>query len=334
MLASHASEACIYWTALIRACSMYDLLTLNPGISGAQPGARPALPCYPLGPATEFGYYGSDVAFGHFTGGNEDGSAGAIGGAMAAARVNGALLNTYNPRDMYRGSLANNSLESALQPTYWFVDLLAPFQVKSVGAPASAASGPPWHGCNRQRAWRPSAAWTASCSTHTMHAPDGLPPQISTVLLAVGAPMENASLYVGSDPSSVFANALVKVRRTWAALLLRWQREGATSAAAGAWVESFRTRCCRRALPCAKESSWRCLWAGRRAATLLCILATQTRLADVLAVWPCLVGHFKLANGKNRKPNTGSACCNPPSFHDLHPAEQHDAGKCSSVLVR
>lgn len=75
------------------------MVALNPGAATLRPGAALRVPCYPGGKRTEFGYYGGSVAFGQFSGGNQQ--AGADGlptseslpGAMAAARVNGGIPN-------------------------------------------------------------------------------------------------------------------------------------------------------------------------------------------------------------------------------------------------
>lgn len=122
--------------------SIFDLVNLNPGAATLRPGAALTVPCYPGGPATRFDYYGGSVAFGQFSGGNQQAGQGgnvtsdSLPGAMAAARVNGGIPNEFHWPSVYVGSAApavnGSSNGQVSEPVYWFVDLLAPFQVVSV----------------------------------------------------------------------------------------------------------------------------------------------------------------------------------------------------------
>lgn len=59
-----------------------------------QPGDELRLPCYPAQGAIAFAYYGGDVAFGQFSGGNQLAGPEGLPAAMAAARVNAGIPNT------------------------------------------------------------------------------------------------------------------------------------------------------------------------------------------------------------------------------------------------
>lgn len=114
-------------------CSIADILNLNPGLTGLGTGARPSLPCYPwFDERRHPRYYGGDMAFGQFAGGNQRLGARGLRGAAAAGQVvrqvpgRAAAVGAAAPT--YSGSLAPDGGQVE-EPVYFFVDLLAPFQV-------------------------------------------------------------------------------------------------------------------------------------------------------------------------------------------------------------
>lgn len=108
---------------------MSDLLRLNPGLATPRIGEKLDLPCYPWGDPTRMQtYFGGDVAMGHFAGGNQQpGPEGLAGAAAAGAVVANVPGRPLPPGPGYQGSRGPGG--QLVQPLYWFVDLLAPFQV-------------------------------------------------------------------------------------------------------------------------------------------------------------------------------------------------------------
>ena len=155
--------------------SMSDLLALNAGLAGMHTGARPALPCYPWDqPRLRARYYGSDVALGQLAGGHQRGGLPGVAGAMAAGRA--AQLLPGDPSEAapgagaYTGSLAADG-RSLVQPVYWFVDLLATFQVSSFRASDGQAACSSRRGCRAGRGRPPARAATPAIQPRPAAAP-------------------------------------------------------------------------------------------------------------------------------------------------------------------
>ena len=177
------------------ACSVADLLLLNPGLATLRLGSQLDLPCYPWGDAARVpAYFGGDVAVGQFAGGNQRAGPEGLEGAAAAGAVLRNVPGSPQPeRPGYQGSQGPGG--QLVQPVYWFVDLLAPFQVR--GAAPGQVPAPP-------------AALLAVAATARASRLARL--QVSAVLLTSGAaPLRNASVYIGSSNTSVADNALVAV---------------------------------------------------------------------------------------------------------------------------
>ena len=75
-------------------CSISTLVKDTPSAAFLRPGDNITnLPCFSQDAALSMGYYGSDVAFGQFAGGNQLAGLEGLGGAMAAAGVVGFVPN-------------------------------------------------------------------------------------------------------------------------------------------------------------------------------------------------------------------------------------------------
>jgi hypothetical protein len=85
----------IYDLSWLYNITVSDLVSLNPEAAWLRAGAQPRLPCYPSSPGyIPFAYYGGNVAFGQFSGGNQLAGPEGLPAAMAAARVNAGIPNT------------------------------------------------------------------------------------------------------------------------------------------------------------------------------------------------------------------------------------------------
>lgn len=109
--------------------SLADLVNLNPGVSTSRAGDSIAVPCYPgVGSSDLFGYYGGDMAYGQFAGGNQLAGPEGLAGAAAAAAVVGTWpVDHSTGPEWYQGSLGAGGV--LVEPIFWFVDMQAAFQV-------------------------------------------------------------------------------------------------------------------------------------------------------------------------------------------------------------
>ncbi|KAL4426099.1 hypothetical protein ABPG77_002685 [Micractinium sp. CCAP 211/92] len=125
-----------------------DLLKLNPLSGAAKPGASLRLACYPAAEDTQTSlrlsprYFGGDVAYLRFAGGNQRPGLRGLAGAMAASGVNDHAPNQNDGDPPYTGSMGgqNGTVRGELvQPVFLFVDLQSQFKVTAVVLSAGIA---------------------------------------------------------------------------------------------------------------------------------------------------------------------------------------------------
>lgn len=146
-----------------------------------------------------------------FSGGNERPGFSGLAGAMAASGTNDHIPNQNDFDSSYNGSLAlaADGTFAVVEPVYLFVFTEAAFQVHSSAG---------WHHCLQTGSFGAGLKAARAC-LDTRGSPDStcvpsrgrLLLQVSVVVITAGDAMRNASIYIGSDSSSVQANQLVAV---------------------------------------------------------------------------------------------------------------------------